>query len=160
MSDIVLQRNVAALGDLMRLSDHATSIAGGSGDATTVTGLTIDREGFSNGSLPLSAEMGVIFEATLASGATLSLGYAVQDSADSSNWADYQTPAASVVVATGPSGGGAVKGEFNVPVLLSSARRYVRFNYKPTCSATGTDTTYSDAVGFLAGFDRLAAPNT
>ena|SRR5579872_2903707 len=158
MSDIVLTRNVAALGDIKRLTDHGTSTAGGTGDATSITGLTIDREGFAGGSLPDSLLASVIFEATLASGATLSVGYAVQDSADNSSFADYQT-ATYAVVATGPSGGGAVKGQFNVPVNLTSARRYTRFNYNPKCSSTGTDTTYSDGVGFFAGFDRLPASN-
>lgn len=158
MSDIVTQRNIGALGDLVRLTDHGTSTAAGTGDAASITGLTIDREGFSNG-MPLSALMGVIYEATLASGKTLSIGYAVQDSPDGSNWSDYQT-ATYQVVSTGGSGGSTNKGEFNVQVNLSSARRYVRFNYNPDLNATGTDTSYSDGVGFLGGWDRLAAPNT
>jgi len=157
--DIVGTRNVGALGDLKRLTDHGTSTAGGAGDATTITGLTIDREGFGNGSLPFSALMGVLFEATLASGATLSVGYAVQDSPDGTNWSDFQT-ATYAVAATGPSGGGAVKGQFNAQVSLTSARRYVRFNYNPDLSAASVDTSYSDGAGFFAGFDRLPAPNT
>ena len=159
MADIVLQRNIAAYIDQKRLTDHATSTAGGSGDTTTVTGLTIDREGgFATGSLPDSAEMGVIFEATLASGATLSYGYAVQNSPDNSTWTDYQT-ATYAVAATGASGGSTVKGEFNVAVNLRNAMRYVRFNFNPKCSSTGTDTTYSDGVGAFGGFDRLSASN-
>jgi hypothetical protein len=158
MADITLQRNVGALGDLKRLTDHGTSVAGGSGDATSITGLSIDRAGFGNGSLPLSALVSVDYEGTLASGKTLSVGYAVQDSADNSTWADYQT-ATSAVVSTGASGGSVNKGQFNVQVNLTSARRYVRFNYMPTCSNTQTDTTYSDATGFFAGFDRLASSN-
>jgi hypothetical protein len=159
MGDIVQQRNIGALVDLKRLTDHGTSTAGSTGDATSITGLTIDRAGFGNGSLPMSAEVSVDFEATLASGKTLSVGYAVQDSADNSTWADYQT-ATSAVVSTGASGGSVNKGQFNVQVNLTSARRYIRFNYMPTASATGTDTSYSDAVGVFAGFDRLAAPQT
>jgi len=158
MGDIVQQRNIGALGDLKRLSDHATSTAGGTGDTTTVTGLSIDRGGFGGAPLPLSALMSVDFEATLASGATLSIGYAVQDSADNSTFADYQT-ATYTTASTGASGGSTNKGQFNVQVNLTSARRYVRFNYNPKCSATGTDTTYSDAIGFFAGTDRLAASN-
>lgn len=159
MSDIVQQRNVAAMGVPKRLSDHATSTAAGTGDATSVTGISIDRAGFGNGSLPLSASVSVDFEATLASGATLSIGYSVQDSADNSSWADYQT-GASTTASTGGSGGTVNKGSFNIPVNLSSARRYIRFIYNPDLSATGTDTTYSDATGFFAGFDRLPAPAT
>jgi hypothetical protein len=158
MGDIVQQRNIGALGDLKILTDRATSTAGGAGDGTTVTGLSVDRQGFGNGSMPNSALVGVLFEATLQSGLTLSVGYAVQDSADNSTFADYQT-ATYTTAATGASGGSTVKGEFNVQLNLTSARRYIRFNYAPKCSATGTDTTYSEAVGFFAGTDRLAASN-
>jgi hypothetical protein len=157
MPDVLTQHNVASLGTLQRLTDHSTATAGGSGDATSVTGNTIDRMGFSTGSMPRSAVMGVAYEATLASGKTISFGYAVQDSADSSTWADYQT-ATFAVVSTGASGGSTNKGTFEVPVDLNNARRYIRFNYQPDLSATGTDTAYADGVGFLAGFDRLPAP--
>ena len=156
--NIITQHNIGALGDLVRLTDHSTATAGGSGDATSVTGNTIDRMGFSTGSMPRSALMGVLYEATLASGATLSLAFAVQDSPDGTNWSDYQT-VASAVVATGPNGGGAVKGSANIQVDLNGARRYTRLNYQPDLSASGTDTAYADGVGFFAGFDRLVAPN-
>src|SRR6202035_1539811 len=108
MGDITQQRDIGALVDLKRLTDHATSTAGGSGDGTTVTGNTIDREGFGNFSLPLSVVLGVIFETTLQSGVFLSVGYDVQSSPDNSTWADCQS-ATYAVGATGPSGRGAVK---------------------------------------------------
>jgi len=158
MADIVTQRNIGAVGDLVRLSDHATATAGGTGDATSTTGIAIDRAGFSTGSLPSTMLAGVVYEATLASGQTLSIGYAVQDSADNSGWSDYQT-ATYVLVATGASGGSTQKGSFNVAVNLRAARRYVRFNFNPDLNRAGTDTGYYDGVGFLAGFDRLPAPN-
>lgn len=157
MNTMVYKQNIAGLGELERLADHATAVAAGSGDATTVTGITINREGFNNGGLALSAAMGVAYEATLASGKTLSFAYAVQDSADSTNFSDFQT-GASTVAATGPSGGGVVKGCTNVPVNLTGARQYIRFNYQPDLSATGTDTMYGDAVGFFGGWDRLPPP--
>ncbi|HLY04263.1 MAG TPA: hypothetical protein VKR31_00800 [Rhizomicrobium sp.] len=157
MGDIVQTKNIGALVDIQRCSDHATSTAGGSGDATTVTGLTIDRAGFSSGSLPRSALFGVLYEATIASGKTLSIGYAVQHSLDGSTWTDYQT-ATYAVVSTGASGGSTNKGTWNVACDLNSAYRYVRFNYNPDLNASGTDTSYSDAAGVFGGFDRLAAP--
>ena len=154
---IITQRNIASLGTLARLSDQSTATAAGSGDATTVTGLTIDRIGFSNGSMPRSAEIGVVYEATMTSGKTLSIGYAAQHSTNGSTWLDYQT-AAPVVVAT--AGATTVfKSSFNVAVDLNSAHRYIRFNYGPDLSATQLDTFYASAVGFLAGFVRLPAPN-
>ena len=157
MGDIVTQKNIAALGDLKRLADHSTAVAAGAGNATTVTGLTIDRQGFSTGALPRSAQFGVLYEATLASGNTLSFGYAVQHSANNSDWTDYQT-AGSTVVSTATGGAAAPKASFNVAVDLANAKRYVRFNYAPNLSAAGTDTCYADAVGFFGGFDKLPAP--
>lgn len=161
MADINVQRNVGALGDLLRLSDQASATAGGSGNATTVTGYTIDRMKIgasgSTGSMPLSALVAVLFGTTLQSGKTLSVSFDVQDSPDGTNFSDYQT-AASAVVATGPSGGGAVTGQAELQVSLTSARRYVRLLFVPTLSATGTDTATVIGAAFVAGFDRLAAP--
>lgn len=154
--NIVLQKDVAALGVILALSAASAATAAGTGDATTVTGRTVDRFSLGGGSMPNVANMGVAYEATLASGATLKFGYAVQDSADGSTWADYQTATYSAAVATGPNGGGAVSGTFDIgSVNLSSARRYVRLNYNPDLSAGGTDTAVARAIGFFAGFDRL-----
>lgn len=153
--NIVLQKDVAALGAILALSAASAATAAGTGDATTVTGRTVDRFALGGGSLPLVANLGVAYEATLASGATIKFGYAVQDSADGSTWADYAT-ATYATVAAGPSGGGAVSGTFDIgSVNLSSARRYVRLNYNPDLSAGGTDTAVARAIGFFAGFDRL-----
>lgn len=161
MGDIVQQRNIGAVGDLLRLSDQASATAGGTGDATTVTGYTIDRmkigSSGSAGSMPLSALVAVLFAATLASGKTLSVTFDVQDSPDGTNFSDYQT-AAAAVVATGPSGGGAVTGQAVLQVSLTSARRYVRLLFVPDLSATGTDTATAIGAAFVGGFDRLAAP--
>lgn len=154
MSDIVLQRDVGSLGSLLRLSAASSAVAAGSGDSTTTTGATIDRFGFSSGAMPMTLASAIVYDATLASGKTLSFGYAVQDSADGTNWSDYAT-ATYAVVATGPSGGGAVAGQLEVGVSLTSARRYVRENFATDLSATGTDTAVARAVGFFAGFDRL-----
>lgn len=151
MADIVLQTDVGSLGQIERLSAEGTATAGAT---ATTTGASIDRSGFNAGSLAGVVLVGVAYEATLASGKTLSFGYSWQDSADDTNFSDFQT-AAPAVVATGPSGGGAVTGTFQVEVPLHSARRYGRFNFEPTFSATGTDTAVARAVGFFAGFDRL-----
>lgn len=154
MPGIVLQRDVASLGALKNLSAASAATAAGAGDSATTTGSTIDRAAFPSGSLPGSAVFGVAYDATLGSGKTLSFGYAVQDSPDGTNWSDYQT-ATYAVAATGPSGGGAVSGVFEVAVNLGSARRYVRHNYATDLSATATDTAVGRAVGFFAGADRL-----
>lgn len=155
MSDIVLQKDVAQLGSFKRLSAATAATAGGAGNATTTTGATIDRMGFSNGSMPGSLAAGIVYDATLATGKTLSIGYAVQDSADGANWSDYQT--GSAVVATGATAASVAAGELEIDVNLGSARRFVRFNHAPDLSATQTDTAVTRAAGFFAGFDRLAA---
>lgn len=155
MSDLVLQRDVAALGSLLRLSAASSAVAGGAGDNATVTGVTIDRLGFGNGSLAGVLNAGVAYDAVLAAAATLSISYVVQDSDDGVTFASYRTGAASVV-ATGPAGGGAVNGVFDIgSINLSSARRYIRLNYTPDLSAANTDTAALRAIGFAAGFDRL-----
>jgi hypothetical protein len=104
--------------------------------------------------MPGSAIFGVLWEATLATGKTLSFGYAVQDSADGSTWADYQT-ATYAVVGTGSTAASVLGGAFQADVDLGSARRYVRFNYATDLSATQTDTAVARAVCAFGGFDRL-----
>jgi hypothetical protein len=158
MGDIVQTKNIGALIDVVRAGAAAAATAGGSGNTTTTTGATIDRMGY-GGSMPRSALASIIYDATLASGKTLSLGYSVQNAPDGSTWTDYAT-ATYAVVATGASGGSVAAGEFNIQVDLNNAQRYVRFNTNPSLSATGTDTAVTRAVLAIAGFDRLAAPNT
>lgn len=156
MADIVLQRDVGSLGSLKNLSDAATAVAAGAGDAATTTGKTIDRAGaFSTGSMPNSLVAAILWGATLATGKTLSIGYAVQDSADGTNWSDYQT-ATYAAVATGATAVSVSSGQFEIGVNLGSARRYVRVNSNVDLSATQTDTATARAAGFFAGFDRLA----
>jgi len=159
MPDIVTQHNIGALGDLVRLSDHSTATAGGTGNATLVTGNTIDRMGFGGSGMPGSALMGVIFESTLGATDTLSVAFNIQNSPDGSTWTDYLDQTAQVF-ATGPAGGGTVKGEANIQVDLGNAMRFIRCNYTPTLSAASVDVFYGDAVGFFAGFPRIPAPNT
>jgi hypothetical protein len=154
MADIVLQRNVGALGSLVALSTAALVAAGGASNSATTTGIVIDRQGFGSGSLADSTEIAVLFAATLQSGKTLSLGYDLQEGPDGVNFSDYKT-ATYAVVATGPAGGGAVSGQLQIGASLRSARRYVRLNFATNLSATATDTATAQAAGFFAGFDRL-----
>ena len=157
MADVVLQHNIGAYGNLRRVGDHSTATAGGTGASTSVTCTAVDRMGFSTGALPQTAVFGVAYEATLGSGNTISHGYSIQSSPDNSTWTDYQT-ATWAVTDTGGSGGTTQKGCFDVAVDLTNAQRYVRIVYNPKFSAGSTDTYYGDAVGFFAGYTRLAAP--
>jgi hypothetical protein len=176
MADIVLQKNIGALIDLKPLTPVLSWTAGGASDSVTWTGTSLDRGGFvggplSVGEMPLSMDVDIYYSAKLASGATLSLSFDIQDSADNSAFSDFATEA-SLVVATGPSGGGTVYGvqrmvvsNTNAPtgmpgIDLTGARRYIRLLTVPHLSAGGTDTGVIGAIGVFAGFDRLAAPST
>jgi len=146
-------RNIGALVAVMRASANAAATAGGSGDATAVTGVILDR--IENGN-PQSGVLAIPYTATLAAGETLSIGYTVQ-SGNADDLADATTlkTAASAVVATGPDGGGTVSGAFEVDLLLAGAGRYVRANFTPDLSASGTDTAALSSVMVFGGFDRL-----
>ncbi len=169
MSNIVNIRNLAETIDLKAMSRSLVFTAGGASDAATFTGLSIDREAFGAGSLSQSMDVAVPYDVTLGSGATLSITFDLQDSADGVTWADFRTEAATVF-ATGPSGGGAVQGVArmalggsNVPpgdpgVNLGGARRFIRTLIVPDFSRAGTDTGLLSVVGVFGGFDRLPAP--
>jgi hypothetical protein len=107
--------------------------------------------------MPNALAAAVAWEAVLATGKTLSIGYAVQDSADAHRTGRTTRPRPTRAVATGSTAASAGAGEFEVSVNLTSARRYVRFNFAEDLSATQTDTAAARAVGFFAGFDRLPA---
>lgn len=143
-------RNVGNIGSFRRLSAEATAVAGGAGDASTTTGVTIDRMAIPGymGALAPALVLGIAWDAVLATGKTLSIGYAVQDSADGSNWSDYQT-ATYAIVGTGSTAASVLAGEIEIPVRLGSARRYVRANHAMDLSATGTDTASSRSVGLF-----------
>jgi hypothetical protein len=158
MTDIVLQKNVAALVTVKNGSTSTSATAAGTGDNTSKAGITIDRINIAGnaGSMPMSAVAAVLCDATLASGATLKVAITVQEGPDGSNWSDYVTTASTTVL-TGGSGGTASSGAASVAVDLSSARRYVRINHVPDLSSAGTDTSLTRATWTFAGQDRLPA---
>jgi hypothetical protein len=174
MADIVLQKNLGALIDVKSVLNAAYAwTAGGASDSASFTSSSVDREGFSTGSLPRSLDVEVYYSATLGSGQTLSLSLDLEHAPDNSTWTDYVTEA-SAVIATGPSGGGLVSGVYRMTVQtsadnptpgpginLGSAQRYVRLAGIPHLSRTGTDTAQIMAIGLVfGGFDQLAAPAT
>jgi hypothetical protein len=118
--------------------------AGGSGDATLVTGNTINRFTENAGTLS-SGVLKVSGSATLASTETLGLTIGYQTSADGSTWdtavyvvgaseSDYQTIATGVITA------GAVKSIYAID--LTGLKQYIRILFKPQLSASGTDTAF------------------
>jgi hypothetical protein len=157
MTDILVSKNIGAIVTVKNGSTNNTLTAAGAGDNTTKNGVAIDRMGLGAG-MPLSMVASVLFDATLASGSTLTALITVSDSADNSTFAAYASEAAAVTVATGPSGGGVVSGCHSLAVDLSSARRWVRVDHVPHLTRAGTDTAITRAAATLAGFDRLVAP--
>ncbi|PWC96960.1 hypothetical protein [Azospirillum sp. TSO5] len=156
MTDIVIQHNVGAYLKAKIGSAFVSATAGGTGDNASVNGAAVDRLSSSTGALAASGVFNVFYSATLAATKTLSLtALKVQDSADGSTWADYLTPSAPGVVATGASGGSTETGVSTLAVDLNSARRYVRVVFTPDLSASGTDTASLLATAVLAGYDRI-----
>lgn len=133
-----------------------SATAGGSGDASEVSGTWIDRLADTPNAPPLCAKLIVPVTATLQSGATLVATANFQDAAATASPADYGTTdevlTASLVL-TGPSGGGAVSGVIQLPVDLSGARQYVRAQYSINMDSTDTDTALvGQAVLEFAGY--------
>lgn len=148
-------RNIGALISVLRASANVAATAGGSGDATEVVGAIIDRGeiGF-----PQSCVLAIPFSATLAEGETLSIACDIESSNDSNlSGATAVKTAASVVVATGPSGGGIVTGTLELDAAIMGAGRYVRANFTPELSAADTDTAALSSVLVFGGADRLPA---
>lgn len=160
MTEMVIQKNIGSVVTTRGGSSSLSNTAGGGGNNTTKTGISIDRQGLgSSGSPPESAVASVLYEATLASGSTLAIQIILSQASDNSTWTTYTSNSnTSIIVATGPSGGGAVVGQVNLNVNLSSAQRYLRLDHVPNLSRAGTDTSITKTVLVLAGYDRLASP--
>jgi len=155
--------NVAVLKDIANLvtskigAAFTSLTAGGAGDNTAVTGVSIDRGAIG---MPLSAVLDIAWEATLGAAATLTLkDVKIEQSADGSNWdaTAYKSFTDPGVVATGPGGGGTVRGVTKLAVDLQSAKQFVRVKHTPDLSAANTDTAKTVPVWNFAGQDRLPA---
>jgi hypothetical protein len=121
MADMVLQKDPQNLGLAAVASAHTSATAGGSGNNVAVTGLTIDRQAYG---MPLNGVFDIIWETVLGATNTLTLkGFKVEDSADGSSWATYATLSDPGVVATGPTGGGTVRGITAMPFERHHHRR-------------------------------------
>lgn len=152
----LIQTDIHSVVTARLASAIAAITAAGAGDNTAIVGLAIDRAALG---MPLNADIVLAYDATLAAAATLTLKTVkVEDSADGASWADYATFTDPGVVATGPGGGGTVRGQFRLGVNLSSARRHVRVGFTPDLSAGAADTARVLALLVLAGFDALPSP--
>jgi hypothetical protein len=126
----------------------STATAAGTGDNTEVDGAALDVNG-NYGSLKVC----LAYEAALTSEKTLSLTANLQTADDSSfsvNAEDFGDALTKTEVAGGTgitSATGVVELDFD----LRGARRYVRIQYTPDLSNTGTDTCTVAAAYILAG---------
>lgn len=123
--------------------------AGGTGDNTALTGASIDRLGYG------SASFVIAYKTTLAASETLSFAAEYQLSSDGSSWDTAVSLQGATVARTGAvtAGHGVVKFDVN----LEGAKRYVRFNFTPNLSASGTDTAVVYGTAILGGADLLPA---
>lgn len=141
------QQNAGALLAARYASAGVDVTAGGSGDNTEVNGAWIDRLGFN------SVKVVICYTATLAQSATLSFAANLQDASDGSGTgaADFGDALSSTAVSTGGTGGSTNTGVVELDFDVSGADRYVRIQYTPNLSASGTDVAEMGAVYILAG---------
>jgi hypothetical protein len=156
--DQVIMRDLVDVtaGAIASAYTHAT--AGGAGNNTAVTGLTIDRDSYG---VALCAVFELAYEAALGQGNTITIkNVKVEHSQDGSTWSTYQTYTDPGVVDTGGTGGTTQRGVVRLGCDLKSAYRYVRYDWTPVLSAANTDTVSLMASATVAGFDRLVPPNS
>lgn len=129
----------------------STATAAGTGDNSAVTGATIDRLEFG------SCKLVIAYKTTLGSLETLKYAVAMEDSVNSNMSSSTTTTLqATTTAATGVLTGNV--NEITFDVDLSGKGRYIRFNFTPDLSASGTDTAISCAVCVLGG--ALTLPPT
>lgn len=123
--------------------------AAGAGDNTAITGASIDRLGY--GSLTFA----IAYKTTLASSETLKFAAEYQESSDNSNWDTATSLQAATTAETGVQTNKVGKVEFDLD--LAGKKRYIRFNFTPDLSASGTDTADVSAVAVLGDAQVLPA---
>lgn len=135
----------------------AAQAAQTAGSEAEVTGVTIDRYALANRCR--SAALIVAGRATLTSGKTLAITANFQDSANDSDWTDYgeTTEVLTAEQVLDAAGGALAATAFSVelPINLVTARRYIRAQFTPVFSFTGTDTGEFAAVVILGGAEVM-----
>jgi hypothetical protein len=139
-----------------RYAGSVAVTAGGAADGAEVDGIWIDTDGF------FSARVVVGYTTTLADAESLTLAANVQDAtaSDGTGAADYGAVYASAVQVTS-SGGTTETGQavFDIDFLGGTQgaadgtpmNRYMRVQFTPTMSASGTDTARVSAYVILGG---------
>lgn len=127
----------------------STATAGGSGDATLVTGDAIDIQALS--ARPASVVFEIPVSAVLAENETCTVTGLIEKSADNSSWSTL-VASATLLTLTGASGGSTEKGTARVGAdIIESSCRYVRVKYTPDLSRANTDTAALGATVAVFG---------
>lgn len=171
MNPLLIAKNLASMTIPVAASAHVSATAGGAGNNTAATGLTIDREtlqSYGAGAtltnvVPIGAVFLLFYDTTLTATKTLSIGTVqVQHSPDNSTWTTLwdQSGTASLTEPAGWPASGVVATATGQGVLayqadLQGAYRYVRFNFTPDLSNTATDTATLAAVAVLSGMGEV-----
>ena len=92
---------------------------------------------------------------TLTADKTLSLAIAYQSSSDGSNWDTAVSLQDATVAKTGAATGAV--GQVSHSLDLRTLKRYIRFNYTPDLSHSGTDTAVTFCVADLGGAETMPA---
>lgn len=147
------------VGDFVTVNDACSSensgapsliTAAGTGDATKVTGQTVDRK--VGTAKARSCVVSTAYLAALTAAKTISLAHEVQYSDDGSTWDTAVVIEASAVKATGA---GNKRGVDEHKINLESQKRYFRINVTPDLSHTSTDTATFHTTVVLGGFSQV-----
>jgi hypothetical protein len=155
MADISSIRDIFSLGTLKLTSPFAS---GTGAAAIDVTGISLDRANspLSDGSMPMSMADAVLYTVTLAGGNTFLISWALETS---------ETPTGPwTILAIGPPApavpspiaAATLSGAYTFPLLLSSAKRFIRINW--AAQMQGTDAFTGAGSGFWAGRSGLPSP--
>lgn len=120
-----------------------TATAGGANDNVAQNGVSIDRLDY------YSAIVSVPVTATLTASETATVSVKVQDSADGSTWADFES--GDDLVLTGDVGGSTETDIATLKVNLQGADKYIRVVVTCDLSASATDTATFAAIVDLTG---------
>lgn len=137
--------NVSNVGSMVKVmgGGGSSAVAAGAGDATAVTGATIDRLGYS------SAVLAISYRTTLTAAKTLAFAAEYQTSDDGTNWDTAVALQTSTVAKTGAAT--ASDGIVEFDLNLNSLKRYIRFNFTPDLNNTASDTAVCTSVVVLGG---------
>jgi hypothetical protein len=153
-----LGKNIAGeIGALYAAASTAVT-AGGSGDATEVTGVTINTASLQTAPAIYGKDFNSIAfviagTTTLADTKALSVTALIEDSANGSSWATLV--ASATIVSITASGATTTGFAGKIGCDLTAARQYVRVKFTPNLTNTATDTATVFGVAVLGGGTEL-----